>query len=296
MGSEAEKIYTSFQLATTVPAPAAGAAAAATAATAVPNADNFDLVMKRFDAYFIPKGNVIHERAKFHLRVQQAGKNAESFYRSQMELSETCDFKEKNEEIRDRLVIGILDKELSLELQSKADLTLENCIDMVRNSEMVKKQNEVVKGVDHVSRRGRRGRFHKRVTSEVQTLTYFLTITTHNVLPKMKSITDPILCWDLMESNIRKVIDQMCPIKNFKVPSSKDPWITNELLEDIRDKDLALKKARRTARRERNRVGKLIASARRTFFEEEEYNSRGDPKRFWKNISTAVPNSKSKLT
>ena len=76
----------------------------------MPNADNFDLVMKRIDAYFIPKRNVIHECAKFHLRVQQAGENAESFYRSLMELSETCDFKDKNEEIRDRLVIGILDK------------------------------------------------------------------------------------------------------------------------------------------------------------------------------------------
>ena len=126
MGREAEKIYSGFQLATTVPAPAAGAdaAAVAAAAAAVPDADNFDLVMKRFDAYFIPKRNVIHERAQYHLRVQQAGENAKSFYRSLMELSETCDFKDKNEEIRDRLVIGILDKELSLELHLKADLTL----------------------------------------------------------------------------------------------------------------------------------------------------------------------------
>ena len=161
MGCEAEKIYSSFQLATTVPAPAAGADAAAAATAAVPDTDNFDLVMKRFNAYFIPKCNVIQERAKFHLRVQQAGENAESFYRSLMELSETCDFKDKNEEIRDRLVIGILDKELSLGLQLKADLTLENCSDRVRNSEMVKKQKEVVKGVDHVSRGGRRGRFHQ---------------------------------------------------------------------------------------------------------------------------------------
>ena len=156
MGREAEKIYSSFQLATTVPAPAAGADAAV-----MPDANNFDLVMKRFDAYFIPKRNVIYEPAKFHLRVQQAGENAESFYRSLMELSETCDNKDKNEAIRDRLVIGNLNKELSLELQLKADLTLENCIDRFRNSEMVKKQNEVVKGVDHVSHGGRRGRFHK---------------------------------------------------------------------------------------------------------------------------------------
>ena len=69
----------------------------------------------------MPKCNVIHEHAKFHLRMQQAGENAK----------------------------------LSLELQLKADLALENCIDRVRNSEMVNKQNEVVKGVDHVSHRGR---------------------------------------------------------------------------------------------------------------------------------------------
>ena len=101
MGREAEKIYGSFQLATTVPAPAADAdnAAAAAAATAVPDDDNFNLVLKRFHAYFIPKRNVIQERTKFHLRMQQAGENAESFYISLMKLSEMCDFKEKNEEI-----------------------------------------------------------------------------------------------------------------------------------------------------------------------------------------------------
>ena len=41
------------------------------------------------------------------------------------------------------------------ELQLKADLTLKNCIYRVRNSEVVKKQTEVVKGVDHVSHGGR---------------------------------------------------------------------------------------------------------------------------------------------
>ena len=36
---------------------------------------------------------------------------------------------------------------MSLELQFEAGLTLENCMDRVRNSEMGKKQNEVVKAV-----------------------------------------------------------------------------------------------------------------------------------------------------
>ena len=77
----------------------ANAGADTNTAAPVADADNFDLVMKRFNSYFIPKRNVIHVRAKFYLCVQQAGENAESFYRSLMDLLETCDFKEKNVEI-----------------------------------------------------------------------------------------------------------------------------------------------------------------------------------------------------
>ena len=115
-----------------------------------------------------------------------------------MELSETCDFKDKNEEIRDRLVIGILDKELSLELQLKADLTLENCVDRFRNSEMVKKQNEVAKGVDHASRGGRRGRFHKGFLFIVCFTSYF--VFSIDVLPHSPGV---VYCHQLLRRETR---------------------------------------------------------------------------------------------
>ena len=109
---------------------------------------------------------------------------------------------------------------------------------------------------------------------------------------------DATQCWDIMESVIRDEIDKICPIKTFRVSSSPDPWITNELLEEIRDKDLALKRARKTgkddhwyfAKNERNRVGRLVQLARREFFHDEERNSRGDPKKFWRNISSCLTN------
>ena len=74
----------------------------------------------------------------------------------------------------------------------------------------------------------------------------------------------------------REEFDKMCPIKKFKVLKSKDIWITNEILEEIRDKDLALKRARKSnspvhwafAMQERNRVGKLVYKARADYFEE----------------------------
>ena len=115
------------------------------------------------------------------------------------------------------------------------------------------------------------------------------------------SSNDPEICWEIMEAIIREEIDKMCPLKNFRVSKSRDVWITNELLEEIRDKDLALKRARKSgdanhwayARHERNRVGKLIDKARADYFEEEERHNRGDPKRFWHNISSVLPSKKS---
>ena len=102
---------------------------------------HFNEVINRFDDHFIPKRNVIHERAKFNQRKQQSGESAEQFIRSLYKISENCDFgTAKNDRIRKAIVIGILDKELSEKMQLKDDLTLENASTMVRPSELVKSQ------------------------------------------------------------------------------------------------------------------------------------------------------------
>ena len=58
--------------------------------------------------------------------------------------------------------------------------------------------------------------------------------------------TDPNILYEIFCSNITDTLDTCCPLKNFTVKKYKEPWITNELLELIKDKDLALKKAKRT--------------------------------------------------
>ena len=45
---------------------------------------------------------------------------------------------------------------------------------------------------------------------------------------------------------ITKEIDRMCPIKTFKIKQIKQPWITPRLLELIKDKDKALKTAKKS--------------------------------------------------
>ena len=57
---------------------------------------------------------------------------------------------------------------------------------------------------------------------------------------------DPDSAWRCMLQNIRTIIDQMCPVKKFRINKPKDPWLTHEILEYIKDKGHALKRAKRT--------------------------------------------------
>ena len=65
----------------------------------------------------MPQVNVIHERATFHKQSQREGECVEEYVRSLFELSEHAQFAEKEETIRDRLVLGLQDQELSQKLQ-----------------------------------------------------------------------------------------------------------------------------------------------------------------------------------
>lgn len=129
MGRDAEPIYGSFVF------------PAATEAMPHPEYE-FNLVMQKFDEHFVPKRNVIHDRACFHKRNQRAGETVEAFVQSLYELAQHCEFGAgKDEQIRDRIVIGIMDKDVSQKLQLEADLTLERAIQLARQSEQVKQQS-----------------------------------------------------------------------------------------------------------------------------------------------------------
>lgn len=81
---------------------------------------------------------MIHKRACFYQRAQRPGEKAETFIRTLYDLSEHCDFGEhRDENIRNRIVVGILDKELSRRLQLMSDLTLAQTIQTVRQCEEV---------------------------------------------------------------------------------------------------------------------------------------------------------------
>ena len=119
MGREANKIFKSFTF------------AALTETDPRDPKDDYDTVIAKFESCFIPKRNIIQERTKFHQRNQAFGELIEHFLWSLHELARYCDFDDKEDEnIRDWLIAGMSDKELSQKLQVEQDnYTLQKAVD-----------------------------------------------------------------------------------------------------------------------------------------------------------------------
>ena len=86
MGREASKIFKSFTF------------AEPTEEAPQDPKDDYDMVMAKFESYFIPKRNIIHERTKFHQRNQTSGESIENFLRSLRELARYCEFGDNEDE------------------------------------------------------------------------------------------------------------------------------------------------------------------------------------------------------
>ncbi len=127
MGEEAEDMLTSFHLSTT-------------------EAAEYDTVKDRLDAHFIAWRNVIFERAKFEQLQQEIGESVECYITALHCLAENCGYGTLHDEmVRDRLVVDLRDKKLSEMLQTDPELTLEKAVTRARQSEQVKKQQEILK-------------------------------------------------------------------------------------------------------------------------------------------------------
>ena len=105
----------------------------------------------------VPDG-MFYTSASVSIRVQRPGEKVEMFIRALYDLSEHCNFgAARDENIRDRIIVGILDKELSRKLQLEADPTLALTIQTVRQSEEVtaqvnRQQAEACLAVQEVAR------------------------------------------------------------------------------------------------------------------------------------------------
>ena len=106
----------------------------------------YEVVKQKFDTYFNGSKNVIFERARFNQRRQEADESVDEFVTALYRLVEHCDYGTlKDEMVRDRIVVGIRDEQLSERMQLDAHLSLKTAVDQIRQRETVRKQQSVVR-------------------------------------------------------------------------------------------------------------------------------------------------------
>ena len=131
MGEQADDIFISFELTTE-------------------EEKNYEEVKEKFEKHFIVKRNVIFERAKFNSRNQREGESVDSFITDLYGLARYCNFGTlKDELIRDRIVVGLRNHDLSEKLQLDPKLTLEKAMNLARQRETVKQQQSILVGGFH---------------------------------------------------------------------------------------------------------------------------------------------------
>ena len=107
----------------------------------------YEEVKMAINNYFEVRRNVIVERVKFNKRVQQPGEPIDSFIQDLYRIADDCEYGVlKNELIRDRIIVGVLDDALSDKLQSNTKLTLDEAVKISRQSEARKQSKDVVRG------------------------------------------------------------------------------------------------------------------------------------------------------
>ncbi|CAN8003195.1 unnamed protein product [Ixodes pacificus] len=108
---------------------------------------DYDCVKNGFEKHFIPRRNIIYDRATFNRRKRETHERVKSFVTNLFKLAEKCQYGAlKDELIRDRLVVGLLDTALSEKLKLYSALTLETTVTAARNSEAVKQQHKEMRG------------------------------------------------------------------------------------------------------------------------------------------------------
>ena len=126
MGDQADDIFLSFELTTE-------------------EENDYNQVKGKFVNHFIVKRNVIFERAKFNSRIQREGESVDSFITDLYGLARYCNFGAwKDELIRDPIVVGLRNRDLSERLQLDPKLTLEKATNLARQRESVKNQQSIL--------------------------------------------------------------------------------------------------------------------------------------------------------
>ena len=117
------------------------------------------------------------------------------------------------------------------------------------------------------------------------------------------AIESPEAAWNFIMDNFTQTLDTMCPIRAFRIKNYRPDWMSNELIEQIKDRDYFYKKAKlrgnqddwNIAKHLRNLTNSNIRHAKRDFVLDKLKLHELDAKKFWKTIHSVAPLAKAHL-
>ena len=101
-------------------------------------------VLKLYGDYCEPKKNLVFERFQFYSVKQSPSQSMENFVTEVKTRAASCEFKEEDNMVRDRLVMGVCNSQLQERLLLEADLTLKKCEEIIRTYGVSKQQVEMM--------------------------------------------------------------------------------------------------------------------------------------------------------
>ncbi|KAI5639198.1 hypothetical protein NE865_08263 [Phthorimaea operculella] len=112
----------------------------------------YSTIKKLLDSHFHPKPNEIVESFKFHTRNQEQNEKIRDYLACLRKLSIHCNFKDIDRTLRDRLVCGILDKELQRKMLQTDNLTYESACKLALSHESANCDAEIIVPTPGVSK------------------------------------------------------------------------------------------------------------------------------------------------
>ncbi|XP_044749764.1 uncharacterized protein LOC123310362 [Coccinella septempunctata] len=119
-------------------------------------------VKQRFEAHCSPKKNVIFERFVFNSITQKEGQLFDSFLTELRKAVKSTGYKDKDDMVRDRIVMGIFSKDTQEKLLRVSDLTLEMTINHCRAYEVSKTQSKALQSEVSVNELRRKNKYGKK--------------------------------------------------------------------------------------------------------------------------------------
>jgi len=107
--------------------------------------------------------------------------------------------------------------------------------------------------------------------------------------------------WSIFKTKLLSVIDEIAPVKNVRIKQNTNPWMTDEIIQLIQERNTALKKFRKTKENTwydtylylRNQVQYKKTKAKSDYFTNQINEHKNHPKKLWKTLNSMGTSSTS---